>query len=98
MRPAIKIIFAPLHNRDKGVRDKGWELHGKASGRTIWLDPRSKDILDTLVHEMTHVGHPSWGEKEVEAHTQRRLKKMSWKEKARLLKILGHAELEGESA
>lgn len=97
MRPAIRIIFAPLHKRDKEVREKGWELHGKALGRTIWLDPRSKDILDILVHELTHIAHPSWEEKEVESHTQKRLSKMSWKEKANLLRLLGSAELEGES-
>lgn len=96
MRPAIRIIFAPLNNRDKIVRERGYKVDGKAEGRTIWLDPRSLPILDTLIHEMTHVNHPSWSEQEVVDYTKKRMKKMGWKEKARLLKLLGYAEIEGE--
>ena len=62
----------------------------------MWLDPRSSELLPTFVHELTHIDHPSWSEDEVEAHTQKRLKKMSWKAKARMLKLLGGAILEGE--
>jgi len=97
MRPAIRIIFAPLFNRDKAVRAQGLKLHGKAKGRTIWLDPRGGDtLIDTIVHEIAHVNHPSWTEKEVQEYTTKRLKKMSWKERARYLKMLGHAVMEGE--
>lgn len=96
MRPAIRIVFAPLFLRDKVVRERGAFLHGNAQGRTIWLDPRSSYLLDTMVHEMTHVAHPSWSETDVEAHTKKRMKKMSWKEKANLLKLLGSAIIEGE--
>lgn len=96
MRPAIKIIFAPLFKRDKRVREAGLSLHGKALGRTMWLDPRSKDILDTFVHERAHIDHPSWTEKEVRDYTKKRISKMSWKEKARILKLLGNAIIEGE--
>lgn len=95
-KPAIRIIFAPLFLRDKVVREAGAFLHGNAQGRTIWLDPRGSAILETMVHELTHIAHPSWSEKEVEAHTQRRMKKMGWKEKAHLLKLLGSAIIEGE--
>jgi len=49
-----------------------------------------------MVHELTHVDHPSWTEEEVEAATQKRLKKMSWKAKGRMLKLLGSAIIEGE--
>lgn len=96
MRPAVRIIFAPLFLRDKVVREAGAFLHGNARGRTIWIDPRSSSLLETMVHELTHVDHPSWSEEGVEAHTQKRMKKMSWKEKARLLKLLGSAIIEGE--
>ena len=96
MRPAIRIIFAPLLLRDKDERKAGTFLHGTAERRTITIDPRGSMILDTLFHEMTHVNHPRWSEQEVRAYTKKRLSKMSWKEKARLLKLLGHAELEGE--
>ncbi len=95
-RPAIRIIFAPLFLRDRVVREAGAYLHGNARGRTIWLDPRSSSLLETMVHELTHVEHPSWSEQEVEAYTQRRMKKMGWKEKAHLLKLLGSAIIEGE--
>ncbi len=96
MRPAIKIIFAPLNNRSKEHREKGMVVEGEALGRTIWLDPRSSDIGITLLHEMIHIQKPSYTEKEVVQETKKRWTKMSWKEKARLLKLLGHAELEGE--
>jgi hypothetical protein len=103
MKPAIRIFFAPLFKRPKsfqaGGRHEGLYLHGEATvapGRTIRLDPRSSMLLPTLVHEMTHVRHPSWNEKQVDEHTSRRMKKMSWKEKARLLQLLGRANIEGE--
>jgi len=72
-------------------------VDGLANGRTMWLDPRSPDILDTLVHELAHINHPGWTEQEVVSYTKKRMKKMGWKEKARLLKLLGYAEIEGES-
>jgi hypothetical protein len=53
-------------------------------------------LLDTLVHELTHVRHPDWTEQQVRDHTARRMKKMSWKEKARTLQLLGSAIIEGE--
>lgn len=96
MRPAIKIIFAPLNNRHKLEREKGLIVDGKTIGRTIWLDPRSKDIGETLLHEMIHLRKPSLSEKDVIAETKKRWGKMSWKEKANLLRLLGSAELEGE--
>ena len=96
MRPAIRIIFAPLFLRDKKVRESGGYLHGTAEGRTIRLDPRSSMLLDTLVHELTHCNHPNWSEADVRAYTKKRMGKMGWKEKARLLKLLGSAIIEGE--
>jgi hypothetical protein len=96
VKPAIRIVFAPLFKRDKTVRDAGQYLHGTASGRTVTIDPRSSSLLDTFVHELTHIRHPSWPESAVEEHTKRRLKKMSWKEKARLLQLLGSGKIEGE--
>lgn len=49
-----------------------------------------------MVHELTHVAHPSWDEKAVQEHTLKRMKKMGWKAKAHLLKLLGGAIIEGE--
>ena len=97
MKPAIRIFFAPTFKRDKATHGKDLYIHGKALGRTIWLDPRGSQILDTLVHEMTHCNHPDWTEKMVQDYVKIRLKKMGWKEKARLLKLLGNAIIEGEN-
>lgn len=98
MRPAVKIIFAPLFLRNKKVREGGGYVHGEAKNRTIWLDPRSSEIGKTLLHELIHVRHPSWSEAAVITETHKRWMKMSWKEKARLLKLLGAAMLEGEDS
>lgn len=96
MKPAIRIILAPIFKRDKEVRERGYFLHGTASGRTITLDPRGSSLLETMVHEIAHCNHPDWSEQAVQEYTKRRLKKMSWKEKARMLKLLGNAIIEGE--
>jgi hypothetical protein len=98
VKPAIRIIFAPLFLRDKKVREAGGYVHGTAVGRTVTIDPRSSLLLDTLVHEMTHCNHPDWTEKMVQDYTKVRMKKMGWKEKARILKLLGNATLEGEES
>lgn len=97
MKPAIRIIFAPIFKRDKAIREAGDYLHGMASGRTITLDPRGAEtLLDTMVHEIAHCNHPDWSEQAIREYTKRRIKKMSWKEKARMLQLLGNATLEGE--
>lgn len=97
MKPAIRIIFAPIFKRDKAIREAGAFLHGMARGRTITLDPRAAEtLLDTMVHEIAHCNHPDWSEQAIRDHTKRRLSKMSWKEKAHMLKMLGNAIIEGE--
>jgi hypothetical protein len=53
-------------------------------------------LLDTLMHEMIHVRFPQMSEQDVRAHTTKRMKKMGWREKARFLKLLGNATIEGE--
>ena len=97
MRPAVKIVFAPLFYRNKKEREEGKVTHGEALRRTVKLDPRSSDIGKTLLHELLHVRNPSWSEQAVVTETNRKWKKMSWKEKARMLRLLGSATLEGES-
>ncbi len=96
MRPAIRIIFAPTFKRDPITHGKQLYVHGTADKRTIRLDPRGSMLLETFVHELTHIRHPGWTEKETQEHTVKRMKKMSWKDKARLLKLLGSAIIEGE--
>lgn len=98
MKPAIRIILAPIHNRYKHERNRGEVLLGRAltPGRTVWLDPRTTDILATLIHEKAHIDHPDWDEKAVEAYTKVWMRKSGWKRKAAYLKLLGSALIEGE--
>ncbi len=96
MRPAVRIIFAPLFRRNKEEREKGYNTHGETTGRTIKLDPRSTMLLEALIHEMTHVRHPDWPETMVRSYVQIWLKKSGWKRKAAYLKLLGSAIIEGE--
>ena len=98
MKPAVRIIFAPLFKRDKALTAVGKELHGRVlvPGRTIQIDPRSPHILDTLVHEMTHVQHPDWTEQMVVDYVKIWMQKSGWKRKAAYLKLLGTAIIEGE--
>ena len=96
MRPAIRIIFAPLLNR--GKERNGWYTHGETAipGRTVKIDPRSSMLLDTLVHEITHVRHPDWSEQMVRDYVKIWMRKSGWKRKAEYLRLLGSALIEGE--
>jgi hypothetical protein len=96
MRPAVRIIFAPIMSRTRRDRNRGLYVHGTAQNRTVTIDPRSSEIGKTLLHEMIHLRHPDWSEEAVVSETRLRWGKMSWKEKARLLRLLGSARLEGE--
>lgn len=93
MRPAVRIIFAPVALRH---HDRVRPTQGEARGRTIWLDPRLADVGKTLLHELLHVRHPSWPEEKVRAEEELRWGRMTWKQKARLYQMLGSARLEGE--
>jgi hypothetical protein len=99
MRPAVRIIFAPIFSRYRESRRSGTYIHGytnQPGTRTIYLDPRSSMLGETLLHELIHVRHPSWTEKEVEAETRRRWARMTWKARAKHWRILAAAQLEGE--
>lgn len=95
MRPAIRIVFAPLLSRNK----KGaYYTHGETAipGRTVKIDPRSSMLLDTLIHEITHVRHPDWSEQMVRDYVKIWMRKSGWKRKAEYLRLLGSALIEGE--
>ncbi len=98
MKPAVRIIFAPLARRGAKRKDPLYEAHlqGESSGRTIKLDPRFPNVAKTFLHEMAHIRHPSWSEDRVLAWEEYRWGKMGWKEKARLYQTLASAKLEGE--
>ena len=91
-RPAIRIILCPLQRE----APRGHKLLGTANGRTIRLDPRQSNILSTYLHERLHVLHPSWSETRVRQETTRRWRRMTWIEKAKLLKELAHAQIGGD--
>ena len=55
-------------------------------GHTHDAVPAAIEIGKTLLHEMIHVRHPDWSEEAVVSETRLRWNKMSWKEKARLLR------------
>ena len=95
MRPAVRIIFAPCARRD---RDPVRPTHGRAKGRTVWIDPRLADVGKTLYHELLHVRHPSWDEDSVRAAEELGWQRMTWKQKAKLYRMFGTAILEGEAS
>jgi hypothetical protein len=97
-RGAVRVVFAPLlerHLSDK-QRAEGLSVWGITRGRVIQLDPRV-DFVDTITHELLHVRHPNWTEKQVIEETASYMKSMTWKDKARLLRdVCSSALLEGE--
>ena len=93
-RPAIRIVLAPLKRyQSKVERLKGETVYGMSKDRTIYIDPRAPNPVSTLYHELTHVNHPSWTEEQVEIAEHQWWKKSTWKQKAELLRWLGHAEV-----
>jgi hypothetical protein len=96
MKPALRIIFAPLAARYRDYDHHVRPTQGTAAGRTIRLDPRMADVGKTLFHEWLHVQHPSWSEERVRAEEERQWLRMTWKRKAALYKMLGSALIEGE--
>jgi hypothetical protein len=66
---------------------------GKASGRVVTIDPRKPWPAHTLLHEMIHVEQPGWSETAVRRETARRWRGMGWRDKAKLLLLLGRARL-----
>ena len=100
IKPAVRIIFAPIALRERKARDPLREapLRGDANGRTIRIDPRLPNVAKTLLHELIHIRHPGWPEERVEAAEEIRWQRMGWREKARLYQMLATARLEGENA
>ena len=90
MRPAVRIVFAPCGTWRSKDAPKGWS--GERVARTIKIDPRVPHVGHTLLHELTHVRHPSWSETRVVRETARLWKRMTWKQKADLYRLLGTAE------
>ncbi len=104
LRPAVRIIFAPIALRNRSGKARGGHtpldpiVHGETvrGFRTIHLDPRLSEVGKTLLHELTHVRHPDWSEEQVTAYEEIRWSRMGWREKAHLYQLLGRARLEGD--
>ena len=94
LKPAVRIVLAPLAFRDPGEPAL---LVGEADkgARTVYIDPRCADPAKTLFHELTHVRHPGWSEAKVEAWENERWGRMSWMQKARYLQLFGSAIIKG---
>lgn len=88
---AVRILLAPLGR----YRGKGPTTHGMSSRplMRIWIDPRRKELLGTLVHELYHIQHPDWSEAQVERAEEEWLDHASWKEKAKALQLLSRAKV-----
>ena len=92
--PIHRLVFRPtLGDRSKRL-PRG--AHGYQEGRTITLDPRSRELLPTYLHELIHLLHPSWSETRVFAEEKRRWRRLTWKDKARLARALGRGRLAGD--
>jgi len=75
---------------DNKMHDYGEIDYGKKTIRINkkrskkWGRKRKKaGILDTIVHEETHLRHPKMGERRVVKRTKRKIKRMTKKQKAR---------------
>jgi len=100
MRPAVRIVFAPIARRNRSRAEAADETSVAGLSykreRTIKLDPRMDNLGRTLYHELLHVRHPDWTEERIGAEEELRWNRMTWKSKARLYQMLGTAHVEGE--
>ena len=63
----------------------------------IRVDPRARNPHFYLLHELIHAESPGWSETRVRRETTRRWRRMGWREKAKLLLLLGRARLGASS-
>lgn len=84
LKPALRVVLAPLARHN---------ARGMQQGRTVWVDPRRPWPAHTLLHEMVHAENPGWSETRVRRETTRRWRRMGWRDKAKLLLLLGRARL-----
>ena len=83
--PTIRLFLVPCLNAHK----KEWmnAYSWQPGSRTIFLDPRTnRNMVRLLIHEVLHVQHPSWFERQTVVETSRIYNKMGWKGRATFLK------------
>jgi hypothetical protein len=83
-KAAVRIVLKPLLRH--GAR-------GMQEGRTVWVDPRDSSAPQTLLHELINMENPTWSETQVRRETAREWRRMSWREKAALLRMFGRARI-----
>lgn len=47
----------------------------------------------TLLHELLHLNNPSWSETQVRREAAREWRRMTWRQKAELLRMFGRAKI-----
>jgi hypothetical protein len=87
--PIHRLVFRPTLSHRSRQLPKGSHGYYEYRKRLIALDPRSRELLSTYLHELLHMSHPDWSEAAVAREEKRRWKKMTWKDKARLAQALG---------
>lgn len=66
-----------IHEAD--LRDDKYHLDGLCDGRKVYVNP-APSIVESLLHELLHRRHPTWGERRVLAESRRVLAKMTERE------------------
>jgi len=89
---AFRLYLCPLSR----YRGKGPTVHGMSRERTIWIDPRTKDLAGTLVHELYHIQNPSWTEEVVLRAEEDWGQFAPWQEKAKAVQLLASAKMAGK--
>jgi len=76
--------------KPKFKKVSGTKWFGKIDFRkgVISVNKKKGEVLDTIVHELTHFKHPKASEKSVQAKTRKKMRSMSKSEKSRLYKKL----------
>src|SRR5512143_29408 len=83
-KSAFRLVLKPL-GRDGA--------HAMQQSRTIWVDPRGRHPHLYLLHELIHLSNPAWSETQVRRETAREWRRMTWREKAALLRMFGRARI-----
>jgi hypothetical protein len=95
LKPALRIVLAPIGDAHADVVVRAGAP--AAGERVVRVDPRSRNPHYYLLHELIHLEHVGWSETTVRRETARRWRRMGWRDKAKLLLLLGRARLSASS-
>ena len=69
-------------------------LHGAIVANNVCeIDPRSRNVARTFMHELAHAARPLWSETRIRRWESKLWRGASWQEKALLLKKLAEARI-----